>query len=206
MGFISTERVAEIRDTLKKKFPDVKFSVKKRDYSGVIITILKSPYFEGTKYHTVNEFNIERRFHGKEKKFLLEIANIANEGVKYYDTADYGTQPSHYIYIHIGKNEWNNYQPHICTAPRGLEVRDNCGKTQLVLVDRDVLGYIQPEAPFKIAALRTTSQFRPQIGSFPIDEAGNMRLAGKADFDLLGVNFQHYANDPQYLHADNVKG
>lgn len=204
MGYISTERVAEIRNTLKKKFPDVKFSVKKNGYSGVIITILKSPYFEGMKYYTVNEFNIERRFYGKEKDLLLEIANIANEGVKYYDTADYGTQPSHYLYIHIGDSDWDKLKPHICTAPKGLEIRDNCGKTQLVLIDRDVLGYIQPEAPFKVTVLRTTSQFRPQIGSFPINETGNIRLAGKADFDLLCVNFEYYANDPQYLHADNA--
>lgn len=204
MGYISTERVAEIRNTLKKKFPDVKFSVKKNGYSGVIITILKSPYFEGIKYYTVNEFNIERRFYGKEKELLLEIANIANEGVRYYDTADYGTQPSHYLYIHIGNNDWDKPQPHICTAPKGLGIRDNCKKIQLVLVDRETIGYIQPEAPAHIAVLRTTSQLRPQIGGFPTDITNNIRLAGKADFDLLGVSFDYYANDPEYLHADNA--
>lgn len=205
MGYISTERVAEIRNTLKEKFPQVKFSVKKNGYSGVVITILKSPYFEGIKYYAVNEFSIERRFYGKEKDFLLEIVNIANEGVKYYDTADYGTQPSFYIYIHIGKNDWDKPQQHICTDLKGLEIRDNCEKIQLVLVDRETIGYIQPEAPTQIAALRTTSQRRPQIGTFPLDpHTMNIRLAGKADFDLLGVSFDYYANDPAYLHADNA--
>jgi hypothetical protein len=200
MGYISTERVAEIRNILKEKFPQVKFSVKKNGYSGVIITILKSPHFEGIKYYSVNEFNIERRFYGKEKDFLLEIVNIANEGVKYYDTADYGTQPSFYIYIYIGKYE----QQHICTDLKGLEIRDS-EKIQLVLVDRETIGYIQPEAPTQIATLRTTSQFHPQIGTFPLDpHTMSIRLAGKADFDLLGVSFDYYANDPAYLHADNA--
>ena len=87
---------------------------------------------------------------------------------------------------------------------KNLNVRHNCKKIQLVIIDSDTIGYIQPEKPYMITVLRTKSYYIPQTGSFPLNESMNVRLAGKTDFERIGVSFDHYANDPEYLHADNV--
>lgn len=103
MGYISTEKVKEIRNELKKQFPTTKMSVKRRHHSGVQITILSSPIkLTEEDYQQVNHYYINDYFEGQAREVLSKINDIASTGVSYRETGDYGTQPSHYVWISIG--------------------------------------------------------------------------------------------------------
>jgi hypothetical protein len=102
----TTERVKEIRTQLKSEFPEIKFSVTKRDWNGVSISIMQSPYDLTEKQHEqVNQYRINDWYEGKPKEILSKIYQIANLGVSYRETGDYGTQPDFYVSINIG--QWN---------------------------------------------------------------------------------------------------
>lgn len=105
MSYISSEQVKEIRTTLKKQFPKTKFSITRQHYSGVKISILASDIDFGVDYKQVNEFYIKENYSGNQKDVLSKIYEIASNGTTFYETGDYGTQPSHYVWISIG--EWN---------------------------------------------------------------------------------------------------
>jgi hypothetical protein len=106
-----TERVAEIREELKREFPDFKFSIRKDGYNGVRIAILSAPINllegepEGTKYVDVNNYYIDENFKDVPavRDVLKKIYGIASRGVTYRETGDYGTQPDFYVYIKIGE-------------------------------------------------------------------------------------------------------
>ena len=85
MAYISTQKVAEIRSNLKKEFPEIKFSVVRRNHSAVDVTILKSPYdfrpdsLKDREYLSVNSYWFKD--HGyKHPDILNRIIEIANEG------------------------------------------------------------------------------------------------------------------------------
>ena len=103
MGYISTERVKEIRTELKNTFPNFKFSITKDDHSGVRINILKGNVDFERDHVSVNHYYINEHFQGEQARVLNKINEVANKGVTYRETGDYGTQPSHYVYITIGK-------------------------------------------------------------------------------------------------------
>lgn len=108
-----TERVAEIREELKREFPDFKFSIRKDGYNGVRIAILSAPINllegepEGTKYVDVNNYYIDEHFKDVPavRDVLKKIYGIASRGVTYRETGDYGTQPDFYVYIKIGDSD-----------------------------------------------------------------------------------------------------
>lgn len=103
MGYISTQQVAEIRNELKALFPKTKFSIKREHYSGVRIAILKSNVNFNVDYKTINECWISENYAGEQRDFLLKVYEIASTGTTYYETGDYGTQPSHYVWMQIGE-------------------------------------------------------------------------------------------------------
>lgn len=105
MAYISKERVKEIRTTLKAMFPKTKFSITVQNYSGVAIDILKSNIDFAVAYKQVNEYYITENYTGAQRDMLLAINNIASYGQRFHETGDYGTQPSHYVWITIGR--WN---------------------------------------------------------------------------------------------------
>lgn len=107
MAYISTQEVKEIRTALKAEFPNVKFSIKREHYSGVRIAILSSEIDFGMVYKNVNEFYIKENYSADESKFLSKVYEIASKGTTYYETGDYGTQPSHYVWMTIGAFEKN---------------------------------------------------------------------------------------------------
>ena len=45
MAFITKETVKDIREALKKEFPEIKISVRKADHCALSVAIMKSPYF-----------------------------------------------------------------------------------------------------------------------------------------------------------------
>jgi hypothetical protein len=107
MGYISTQEVKEIREQLKASFPKTKFSIKREHYSAVRIAILKSDVDFGTDYKTINECWIAQNFAGEQKELLLKVYEIASVGITYHETGDYGTQPSHYVWMTIGSYDKN---------------------------------------------------------------------------------------------------
>ena len=101
MPHISVEQVQDIRLRLKKRFPEVKFSVVKAHHSSVIVAIMESEYSWSKNYMDINYFYPENY---ENSKFLTEVINIMNVGNddKYYDP-DYGMIPSFYIELTVGK-------------------------------------------------------------------------------------------------------
>lgn len=106
MGYLSAERVKEIRTQLKAEFKGFKFSITRDGWSGIKISILEAPIkMTEDKYEQVNHYHITSHYDGQVKEILLRIVSVANFGVKYYETGDYGTQPTFYVSINIG--EWD---------------------------------------------------------------------------------------------------
>lgn len=106
MAYLSAERVKEIRTQLKKEFPSFKFSITRDNWSGIKISILESNVdfnLGESTYKQVNEYYIERSYTGQAREVLLRIREIANAGVSYHETGDYGNQPSFYLSINIGQ-------------------------------------------------------------------------------------------------------
>lgn len=103
MGYITTERVDVIRKELKAAFPDYKFSISKRHHSTIVVSILEAPLPLTSKpYESVNIYWL-RDIKDVEKRTVLEIIkDIANKGITWYETGDYGNQPSHYLDLSIG--------------------------------------------------------------------------------------------------------
>lgn len=109
MALISIERVKEIREALKKKYPKVKFSVTREHYSTVKVAIMESPYEFPENYMQLNPIGMYIKEHHAGKPYLdmlLDISKICHEGKHtVVECSDYGSVPNFYVDIHIGK--WN---------------------------------------------------------------------------------------------------
>lgn len=117
MPYIKKERVAQIREELKKQFPDMKMSVTRRHHSEVSIVILSAPWDmlatsdQGDKkrgYEQVNQFYIAEHYKDdpQTRDALLIIYSIANEGNgTLVVDSDYGAVPDFYVSISIGAFE-----------------------------------------------------------------------------------------------------
>ena len=99
----TTQRVKEIRNELKNVLPAYKFSVTKRHYNGVTIVILSGPAKLTETHESVNHYYINENTDPVKRNVLTIIDKIANEGVSYRETGDYGTQPDFYVNIKIGE-------------------------------------------------------------------------------------------------------
>ena len=99
----TTQRVKEIRNELKNVLPAYKFSVTKRHYNGVTIVILSGPAKLTETYESVNHYYINESTEPVKRNVLTIIDKIANEGVSYRETGDYGLQPDFYVNIKIGE-------------------------------------------------------------------------------------------------------
>lgn len=100
MAYINAEEVREIRNNLKKTFPEIKFSVRKEHHSSVHVDILKGPYdFElnGKTYRDVNHYHYDTDTPGKDyddnwikphshRDILRKILAIISE--KHWDKSD----------------------------------------------------------------------------------------------------------------------
>jgi hypothetical protein len=113
MPYITSESVKEKRDALKKEFPEVKFSVTRRDMILINVIIRESPFEIGVDEKTVNTFHIERDFKTNPElvKFLLKVKEIIDKGneIEVVDS-DYGAVPCFYTNIAFG--DWE--RPYKC--------------------------------------------------------------------------------------------
>lgn len=86
MAYISTEQVKEIRQNLKKEFPNLKFSVKRLYYSKVHVSILSGNIDFGTTYKNCTHVT---------DGIFNKINQIVNKGN--FDNSDSMTD-----YFHVG--------------------------------------------------------------------------------------------------------
>jgi len=112
MAYINKEQVKQIREALKKEFPEIKFSVRKENYSSVHVTILKSPYnfSDLPNYRTncstsVNHFYVPDCVHRRMFEKIITIIKTGSDR-KWFDKSDIMTDYFHtayYININVGK-------------------------------------------------------------------------------------------------------
>lgn len=110
MPYITTERVKEIRNQIKKEFPKFKFSIRRQHHSSVCVSIMSAPFDlipdNEKKYEQVNEFYIKDHYKETPEtaKILSRIYEIANFGNGVFvEDSDYGTVPDFYVNISIGQ-------------------------------------------------------------------------------------------------------
>jgi len=120
MAYITTDEVKAIRNELKEKFPNLKFSVRKQHYSSVHVSIKQgdidfSPlYLDGWKagYLQLNEYHL--RNYGEFEPLFQKIVEIVKTApakvngrvwynksdamIDYFDTA---------YYFHVNIGEWD---------------------------------------------------------------------------------------------------
>ena len=114
MAYINKEQVKQIREALKKEFPEIKFSVRKENFSGVYVSILKSPYdfsdlphYRADYYTNVNHFRVPDCIH---RRLLENILNVIRTGSdrKWFDKSDSMTDyfyTAFYIHLYVGHHE-----------------------------------------------------------------------------------------------------
>lgn len=109
MPYISTEEVKEIRNNLKEKFPQIKFSVRRLHHSKVMVVAKSGSVFKEFNglYEDVNPFHPNHNFSKSES---LEIAKdilsiISKKEYIVVHDADYGAVPNFYYDFSIG--DWD---------------------------------------------------------------------------------------------------
>ena len=106
MPYISTDQVKEIRNNLKRTFPDFKFAVRREHYSNVNVNIMSGPINFGKGYEPVNHYWIDTNYgdNVQVKDFLNAVNDVVGGNVREvtYDY-DYGSIPNYYYSICIGK-------------------------------------------------------------------------------------------------------
>ncbi len=107
MPYITTEHVKNVRNELKRTFPDVKFSVTRHHHSSIEIHVMSSPFQWEKDYFGVNHFYPEQY---ENAEFLAKITEIAERGNRTVShDGDYGAIPQFYVNIAVGK--WD--KPHV---------------------------------------------------------------------------------------------
>ncbi len=115
MPYISAQRVKEIRQQIKKEFPQFKFSVRTRHNSTVVIDVLSGPidmlvtdYSKKYGHDSVNHYYISDHYEKwpEVRDVLLKLYQIANvgNGTQFVDS-DYGAIPEFYVSLNIGNFE-----------------------------------------------------------------------------------------------------
>ena len=114
MAYINKEQVKQIREALKKEFPEIKFSVRGENHSSVYVGILKSPYdfsdlpnYRSDYYTNVNHFYVPDCKHRKILEKVLKIIKTGSDKT-WFDKSDSMTDYFHiafYIHLYVGHYE-----------------------------------------------------------------------------------------------------
>ena len=108
MAYMNKEHAREIRNNLKKEFPNFKFSVKINHHSSISISLMKSPLnfdqdiaLSGFGYIQLNHYYLERYSHSDILKRIKDIVNEKNwdESNIQFDHFDVGF----YVNMNIGQ-------------------------------------------------------------------------------------------------------
>lgn len=114
MAYMSTEKARNIRNALKKEFPEIKFSVRKEHSIALHVTLVKSPYFEDELHEGVNHYYIDDNYEDQPeaRDVLKKIDETIRTVGEYYDKSDSMTDyfdTAFYYEIEIGT--WD--KPHV---------------------------------------------------------------------------------------------
>jgi len=111
MAYINKEQVKQIRESLKKEFPEIKFSVRGENRSSVYVGILKSPYdfsdlphYRPDYYTNVNQFHVPDCKHRKILEKILKIIRTGSDRL-WFDKSDSMTDyfyTAFYIHLYVG--------------------------------------------------------------------------------------------------------
>jgi hypothetical protein len=104
MAYISIEKTKDIREQLKREFPDVKFSIRNKDYTCIEVDIMAAPFRISEKdYEQINTYYPEWYLC---PDIIEKITNICNKGN--HDNSDYMTD---YFdvgwYFHLSQGKWD---------------------------------------------------------------------------------------------------
>ena len=112
MAFITKETVKDIREALKKEFPEIKFSIRKEHHSSVSVAIMKSPYFDDDINRSINHYWIKESTDNEEQASVIQrIDEIIRKTGDYFDESDSMTDYFHcafYYDIQVGKWDKNH--------------------------------------------------------------------------------------------------
>lgn len=114
MAFITSETVKKIRESLKKEFPEIKFSITKHHHSEIQVAIMKSPYFEDGEEHSGMQYHTEQNYTEEQCRVINKINEIIRTDGEYFDKSDPMTDyfyTAFYYDIIVGK--WD--KPHVKT-------------------------------------------------------------------------------------------
>lgn len=108
MAFMSKEHTKQIRENLKKQFPNLKFSVRKEHHTSVDVAIVAgdvdfSDILPASGYQQINHYWIKDHY-PTHAKLLQAIKDVINEGN--YDNSDIMTDyfdVGFYMQLSIGK-------------------------------------------------------------------------------------------------------
>ena len=134
MAYINKEQVKQIREALKKEFPEIKFSVRKENYSSVHVTILKSPYnfsdlpnYRPDSATSVNHFRVPDCVHRRLFEKILMIIKTGSDRT-WFDKSDSMTDYFHVaFYIHLYVGHWEKGYEMISMEEARKQIRKNLG-------------------------------------------------------------------------------
>jgi hypothetical protein len=137
----------------------------------------------------------------------IVLANIDNTPEKRKLAREYYPEDSYYFQYHNQKIDMR-----VMYAEGGsVGANTTEEKTKLVVVDENILGYINPwdknsvqvlKANIKKGATYTTNT----VYSLPLSSKSKIRLASKEDFDEFNVSFEGYKTDNNYEYQILKKG
>jgi hypothetical protein len=112
MPIITIDQVKNIRQALKQKYPTIKFSVTRENYSTVDVSLISgnidfSDILQENGYISINHYYIDERYNDH-KEFFKSVRDIIYSSGGYndnneYSSSDYGTFPDFYVHISVGK-------------------------------------------------------------------------------------------------------
>jgi hypothetical protein len=109
MPYISSDRVKEIRNELKREFPNFKMSITCRHNHEVSVVIRSSPLQFNSDNFQVNPYWLEQHWAEENPQAydvfsrMVKIMNSGNYTV--VEDSDYGSIPKFYINLQVG--DWN---------------------------------------------------------------------------------------------------
>ena len=110
-AYVSKEKMKEVQTEIKEAYPEYKFSIKKRHYSTVDITILSGPLelTDNPKgYEQVNPYYVRDHYEDKPEvaNILQGILDIANKGN--FNKSDLQTDYHHVgFYVDLSIGDWD---------------------------------------------------------------------------------------------------
>lgn len=106
-AYITTEMIAEIRNQLKKKFPNFKFEVRRSPggYGSIDIFIISGPVKFRDTDGDINHYHIQNYNNNSILKKMLDVINYKN-----WDRSDISTDyfdVGYYVHLYQGRDTWS---------------------------------------------------------------------------------------------------